>query len=139
MKNNKTKKISPILKVEESEIVKPKKKFVISEGVPPSGARNFYTKMFELKEVRRTYTIDDLVDLLADGGLKNINIETYRIQNVSISNWLSNSGLSRDVCDKIYDVHLDCDDYVKRAYNMEIVNGDILMDWITVIVSGNKE
>ena len=120
-------------------VLKPGKKFVISEGVPPPGARHFYTEMFKLKEKRRTYIIDDLVDLLQYGGLIGIEIKIHKIPSVSISNWLINSGLSKETCDKIYNMHLDCEDYVKKTYNMEIVSGDILMDWTTAIISGVKE
>ena len=120
-------------------ILKPGCKFVISEGVPPPGARTFYTKMFKLKEKRRTYTVDDLVDLLEYGGLKNINIEVHRMHSVSTKNWLLNSGLDKDICQKIYEMHLDCEDYIKKAYDMKMVRGDILMDWLQAIVSGEKE
>ena len=114
-------------------------KFVISEGIPPPGTRKFYTEMFKLKEKRRTYTIDDLVELLEYGELKNITMEIHRMPNVSINNWLDNSGLDKNKCKKIYDVHLDCEEYIKRAYNMKILNGDIFMDWLIAIVSGTKE
>lgn len=120
-------------------ILKSGGKFVISEGVPPPGTRKFYTEMFKLKEKRRTYTIDDLVELLvAHGGLKNIAIEFHKMPNVSINNWLANSGKSKAICKKIYDMHLDCEDYIKRAYNMKILDGDIFMDWLIAIVSGRK-
>ena len=119
-------------------ILKPGKKFVISEGVPPPGAGHFYTEMFKLKEDRRTYTIDDLVELLEHGGLKDIEITIHKIPSVSISNWLGNSGLPKETCDKIYNVHLDCEEYVKKAYDMKVVDGDILMDWRTAIISGVK-
>lgn len=119
-------------------VLRPGKKFVISEGVPPPGARHFYTEMFKLKEKRRTYTIDDLVELLQYGGLIGIEIKIHKISSVSISNWLINSGLPKEKCDKIYNMHLDCEDYIKKAYNMEIVSGDIIMDWTTAIVSGVK-
>jgi ubiquinone/menaquinone biosynthesis C-methylase UbiE len=113
-------------------------KFVISEGIPPPGTRKFYTEMFKLKEKRRTYTIDDLVELLEYGELKNITMEIHRMPNVSINNWLDNSGLNKNTCKKIYDVHLDSEEYIKRAYNMKILNGDIFMDWLIAIVSGVK-
>ncbi len=119
-------------------ILKPGKKFVISEGVPPPGTRHFYTEMFKLKEERRTYTIDDLIELLEHGNLKNIEIIIHKIPSVSISNWLGNSGLPKEICEKIYNMHLDCEDYVKKAYDMKIIDGDILMDWRTAIVSGVK-
>lgn len=119
-------------------ILKPGRKFVTSEGIPPPGTRKFYTEMFKLKEKRRTYTIDDLVELLEHGGLKNITIEIHKMPNVSINNWLVNSGKDESTCKKIYDIHLDCEEYVKKAYNMKILNGDIFMDWLIAIVSGTK-
>lgn len=119
-------------------ILKTGGKFVISEGIPPPGTRKFYNEMFKLKEKRRTYTIDDLVELVDEGGLKNINIEIHRMPGVSINNWLENSGKDKAACKKIYDMHLDCEDYVKEAYNMKVLNGDIFMDWLIAIISGKK-
>jgi hypothetical protein len=78
------------------------------------------------------------VELLEYGELKNITMEIHRMPNVSINNWLDNSGLNKNTCKKIYDVHLDCEEYIKRAYNMKILNGDIFMDWLIAIVSGVK-
>jgi len=120
-------------------ILKPGGRFVISEGIPPPGARRFFTDMFKLKEKRRTYTIDDLVELLEiQGSLKEIRIGIHKMPNVSINNWLNNSGLDDTACKKIYDMHLDCEDYIKNCYNMKILNGDIYMDWLIAIVSGIK-
>ncbi|UCH71568.1 MAG: hypothetical protein JSW62_04000, partial [Thermoplasmatales archaeon] len=75
---------------------------------------------------------------LEHGGLKNITIEIHKMPNVSINNWLVNSGKDKSICKKIYDMHLDCEEYVKKAYNMKILNGDIFMDWLIAIVSGTK-
>jgi len=119
-------------------ILKPSGTFVISEGIPPPGTRKFYTEMFKLKEKRRTYTIDDLVELLEYGGLKNISFEVHKMPSVSINNWLDNSGLDKPTSKKIYDMHLDSEEYVKKVYNMKVLNGDIFMDWLIAIVSGIK-
>lgn len=119
-------------------ILKSGGKFVISEGIPPLGTRKFYTEMFKLKEKRRTYTIDDLVELLEHSGLKNVNIEIHKMPNASLNNWLANSGKDKDTCKKIYDMHVDCAEYVKKAYNMKMLDGDIIMDWLIAIVSGIK-
>lgn len=120
------------------KILKPGCKFVISEGIPPQGARNFYTEMFKLKEKRRTYTIDDLAALLEYGGFKDIRFEIHKMPNVSINNWLDNSGLSKETCKRLYNMHLDSPEYIKKAYNMKIINGDIYMDWLFAIASGMK-
>ena len=119
-------------------VLKPSGKFVISEGIPPPGARKFYTEMFKLKEKRRTYTIDDLVELLENGGLKNITVEIHKMPTASLNNWLANSGKDKITCKKIYDVHVDCEEYVKKTYNMKMLDGDLFMDWLIAIVSGEK-
>ena len=119
-------------------ILKPGGKFIISEGIPPPGTRKFYTDMFKLKEKRRTYTIDDLVELLEYAGLQNVVIQVHKMPSVSINNWLENSGKDKNTCKRIYDKHLDCEEYIKKAYNMKILNGDIFMDWLIAIVSGIK-
>lgn len=120
------------------EILKPNGKFVISEGISPPGAKKFYTDMFKLKEKRRTYTLDSVIDLLECAGFKNIDFLIHKMENVSINNWLDNSGLNKSVCKKIYNVHLDSPDYIKKIYNMRIFEGDIYMDWLFAIVSGVK-
>jgi len=120
------------------EILKPHGKFVISEGIPPNGARSFYTEMFKLKEKRRTYTLDSLVELVEYGGFKKIDFLIHKMPNVSINNWLENSGLDKKTCKKIYNMHLDSPDYIKKVYNMRVFNGDIYMDWLFAIVSGVK-
>ena len=59
--------------------------------------------------------------------------------SVSINNWLANSGLDKATTrKKIYDMHVDCEEYVKRAYNMTMLDGDTFMDWLIAIVSGVK-
>jgi len=120
------------------DVLKPGGKLVISEGIPPAGARRFYTEVFKLKEKRRTYTIDDLVELLENANFKNIDFVVHKMPNVGINNWLENSGLDKKICRKIYDMHLDSPGYIKKAYNMKICNGDIYMDWLFAIVSGVK-
>ena len=120
------------------KILKPNGLFVISDGIPPQGARKFYTEVFKLKEKRRTYLIDDITDLLEYANFRNIKISLHVMESVSINTWLDNSGLSKDICKKIYNLHLDSPDYIKKAYNMKILNGDIFMDWIFVIVSAER-
>lgn len=120
------------------DVLKPGGKIVISEGIPPEGARRFYSDVFELKEKRRTYILDNLIVLLEDSNFRDIDFIIHKMTNVSINNWLDNSGLDKETCKKIYNLHLDSPKYIKDAYNMKICNGDIYMDWLFAIVSGVK-
>jgi len=57
---------------------------------------------------------------------------------MSINNWLENSGLPFRNIDIIKKMHYDCDNLVKRAYNMKFKNNDILMEWKFSVVAGIK-
>ena len=92
--------------------------FVISEGIPQPSSKKFYTEMFKLKEKRRTYTTDDLVELLEYGKFEDIEIIIHKMEGVSINNWLDNSGLGLSACERIFNAHLDAPNYVKESYNM---------------------
>ena len=113
--------------------------FILCEGNPPDRhSVPFYETMFRFKEDRITFTLDDLVNLLVKQGFKNIASRTVILKNMSLNNWLDNSGLPFRNTDIIKKMHYDCDSSVQKAYNMKIKDKDILMDWKFSIVSGVK-
>ena len=57
---------------------------------------------------------------------------------MSMNNWLENSGLPFRNIDIIKRMHYDCDNLVKKAYNMKFVDEDILMEWKFSVVAGIK-
>jgi len=114
-------------------------RIVISEGVPPIGARFFQENFLKTKEDRKVFTTDDLIALLECQGFIDIDFKIFKMESVSINNWLNNSGLPKEKQDKIYKMRLDSPKYAQKAENMKIYNGDILTDWYFAIVSGVKK
>lgn len=123
------------------DLLKDDGKILIAEGVPPSDDPNivsWYTEMFKLKEKRRTFTPSYLVDLLSNNGFKNVELHEYYMEDFSIANWLENSGLDREIQEKIVKIHVESPDYVKEAYNMRITPDDCIIRAKNVIVTGEK-
>lgn len=112
--------------------------FVISEGIPPIGAKSFHEKFLTEKEKRVIFTVDDLIQLLEKAEFEDIDFVIHKMEDVSIKNWLANSGLSKEKQEELYKIRLDSAKYAQRAENMRIVDGDILTDWYFAIVSGVK-
>ncbi len=120
-------------------IVKKGGRIVFSEGVPPSKeVREDYIKIFRLKEERLTFYQEDLYALMEKAGFKNINLETIVLPQMSVRNWLDNSGLAQSVKDQIYNLHVNSKDYFKKAYNMIIKNDDCFIDMKMAILVGEK-
>lgn len=112
-------------------------RLVIMEGIPPVGCESFYHSIFQEKEERNVYTVDGIIHLFAN----LFKVEDFKIiktPNMSINNWLGASGLSSKKKEKIFNMHLDAPGYVKKAYEMKFVDGDILMTWQSAIVRGVK-
>lgn len=124
---------------EVCRVVKPGGRVVICEGNPPDlHSIKFYKEMFRFKEDRITFTVDDLANVLIRSEFQEIRSRFVILNNMSLNNWLDNSGLPFRNIDIIKRMHYECDDGVKRAYNMKIQEDDILMDWKFSIVSGKK-
>lgn len=120
------------------KVLKPGGKIIISEGVPPIGAKHFHEKFLTKKEKRKVFTTDDLISLLEENKFKDINFKIHKMESVSIKNWLDNSGLSEEKQNQLYKMRLDSPIYAQKAENMKIHDGDILTDWYFTIVSGVK-
>lgn len=118
--------------------LRPGGRLILSEGVPPHpDVKDWYTEMFKLKEERRTFLEQDLVDLVRAGGFKEPQIVTYTASQMSIRNWLQKSGLTQDIQDRIYQMHLELDGLGKH-YRMKVTDEDIFLDWKFVILSADR-
>ena len=114
-------------------------RMIFSEGVPPSRhVMPFYTAMFKLKEDRITFMDEDLVNLMRRAKFEKIERKIFWARRSSIRNWLQNSGLPQKTQDVIFKMHLDMDTQGKKDYNMELKNGDCLIDMKFVILRGVK-
>ena len=124
---------------ESFRVLKPGGKIIFSEGVPPSEhIKTFYSEMFKLKEERLTFMDSDLVLMLRRAGFKNIQEVVYWNRKSSIKNWLDNSGLSREIQENIFEMHLNLDERGKQDYNMLLENGDCFIDMKFMILVGEK-
>ena len=120
-------------------VLKPGGVMVLSEGVPPDRSLgDWYTRMFALKEDRLTVFEEDLVALMESGGFGVEKVLAHVSPQVSIGNWLRNSGLPRERQDRIVQMHLELDEPGKRHYNMTLTGEDVLCDFKYVILVGRK-
>lgn len=114
-------------------------KFIICEGNPPSYVSyKFYQDMFFYKEIRNTFMESDLINLFARNGYRNIRTETMIMPQMSLNNWIDNSGLPQRNIDIIKKMHYNCSEAVHKDYNMTVVKDDILMDWKFSVVLGER-
>jgi choline kinase/ubiquinone/menaquinone biosynthesis C-methylase UbiE len=120
-------------------VLKPGGALVLSEGVPPDPSLgNWYTSMFALKEERLTFFEQDLVSLVKKGGFDVEQVLTHVSPQVSIGNWLRNSGLPQERQDRIRQMHLELDEEGKKHYNMTLTGDDVLCDFKYVTIVGRK-
>jgi ubiquinone/menaquinone biosynthesis C-methylase UbiE len=120
-------------------IVKKGGRMVFSEGVPPSKeVREDYIEIFRLKEERLTFYEDDLIALMKGAGFENISLKTIVLPQMSVRNWLDNSGLSQSIKDQIFKLHVESRDYFKKAYSMTITDDDCFINMKMVVVVGEK-
>jgi len=114
-------------------------KMILAEAIPPTPKiRREYINIFKLKEERLTFTEDELVNLMAKSGFKNIMISQHITKNFSVNNWLENSGLPKNKQDRIFELHINGSDTFKKAYNMKITEDDCFIDIKNLILVGKK-
>jgi len=118
-------------------VLKPGGKFILCEGNPPDHhCLEFYKEMFRFKEDRITFLLDDMVNCLVKQNFRDIVSRTVILKSMSLNDWLAKSALPFRNVDIIRKLHFGCGDFVKKAYNMEFQDDDILMDWKFSVVSG---
>jgi len=119
--------------------LKEKGEIFICEGTPPSmRVKQDYIDIFKIKEDRQTFFKRDLVKHLKKAGFKNIKSKRIVTHNMSIKNWLENSGLPKESQKNIYKLHKYAEPYFKKAYNMTETKDDILCDWHWLFIKGEK-
>lgn len=120
-------------------ILKKGGKMILSEGIPPiPEVKEDYTRIFMVKEKRMTFLEEDLVNMMKKSRFKNIKVSKHVMKNFSVFDWLVNSGLPKEKQDKIFEMHVTGSNMFKKAYNMQIVSGDCLIDVKNLILVGEK-
>jgi ubiquinone/menaquinone biosynthesis C-methylase UbiE len=124
------------------EMLKPKGWLIVQEGgVIPSGEKEvfeWYSKMIALKENRHNFTLEELKEYFFSNKFKNITTKIVIDRNFSINNWLQNSGQDKKILKKIYDLHYNAPERVKKYYNMKIKGKEIIINSKVLIIKGQK-
>jgi ubiquinone/menaquinone biosynthesis C-methylase UbiE len=123
------------------DLLKKNGKLIIAEGIPPSDEEDvvkWYSDMFKLKEERITFRENDLLNMLKDNGFKNIKKVLHLNENFSIKNWLINSGLNKKTQEKIFSIHLDANEKIKKLYNMRFKDNDCIVTTKNLILIASK-
>jgi ubiquinone/menaquinone biosynthesis C-methylase UbiE len=120
-------------------VLRPGGKLILCEGNPPDrNCINFYEEMFRYKEKRHTFLMDDLTNLYINAGFEEILCGVIINKNMSLNNWVDNSGIPDENKEIIKRMHYECSDTVKKAYEMKNVNNDITMTWKFSVICGKK-
>jgi ubiquinone/menaquinone biosynthesis C-methylase UbiE len=116
-------------------------KIIVAEGVPPEDDPEiieWFAEMFKYKEQRRTFTPATLTHYLTKNGFRNVLCKVHYMENFSISNWLTNSGLEAALQEKILRMHIQAKTNVKEAYRMRIKDNDCVVRTKNVILVGER-
>lgn len=124
-------------------ILKEGGKLIIAESIPPSDSPlviNWWKEVRSLKENRTTFTPQMLKESLLNAKFKNVEYEIYTqpIATSSTKNWLSSSGLPKEIQEQIYKRHQQAPEEVKKAHAMIEIDNDIKCVHRHVIIKGYK-
>ena len=120
-------------------VLKPGGHFMLCEGVPPDHlTRDRYERIFELKEKRHTFSEAELINLFDKAGFQDIVVRPYFMRQVSLNNWLNNGALDQVTIDEIRRLHVESEPHFKYVYNLNEVDGDVLMDWKFIFIRGTR-
>lgn len=121
-------------------ILKEKGEILVGERVPPSDEIiEEYTRIFRLRGPRIVFTESILRELLDDAGFKVLAIGEYWIRNLSVKSWLKKCELSEEIQEKIFDLHINGSEALKKAYNLRPIMDDCLIDIKNLVLRGIKE
>jgi ubiquinone/menaquinone biosynthesis C-methylase UbiE len=112
---------------------------IICEGIPPlPELLPDYKAIFSLKEIRQCFLPKDLRELLRQAGFVEIIDETFIVSQVSVGNWLEQSGLPELTRKEIYRLHSQSTKRFKEAYNLVETEKDIFIDMTFLLIKGKK-
>lgn len=127
-------------------VLKPGGLMVVGEALPPveeyrkdrDFIKRWYRRMFRLKEDRLIFSEYDIVNLLAAAGFREIRIDYYTIERLSVKNWIQNGGLPKDKALKLWRAYHKVPQKVAWAYHLAKVPGDVLINCRHAIVTARR-
>lgn len=113
---------------------------LMGERVPPADEiKEEYTRIFRLRGRRVIFTERSLRGLLSNSGFRILDSKEYWIRNLSVRSWLKKTGLSKEIQEKIFDLHINGSEDLKKAHNLRPIMDDCLIDIKNTIVRGVRE
>ncbi|TES92909.1 MAG: SAM-dependent methyltransferase [Candidatus Cloacimonadota bacterium] len=120
-------------------VLKRGRRIVIGERIAPSDeTRAEYGAIFRLKDKRNIFIESHLINLIERAGFEFVGSQSHWIRGLSVKAWLAKSGLDDEAKSKIYNLHINGSDELKRAYKMKKRGGDCFIDIKNIIVIGEK-
>jgi len=127
-------------------VLKPGGLIVVGEALPPPEeerkdrplVRQWYERVLSLKEKRLNLTEYGIANLLAAAGFREIHIDYYTIEQLSVANWLDNGGLPDEVRGQIWTAYMEASEVIERAYHRTIMDDDILINCRHCIITARK-
>jgi len=120
-------------------LLRPGGLMILAEGVPPTReVEPHYRKVFRLKEDRVIFTEGDLVTLMRRSGFTDVTLLCIWQRQISIRNWLANSGLPKKTQTEIYALYPAAQALCERTYNMTMHDDDCFIDMKHAIITGRK-
>jgi len=120
-------------------VLKPRGRMVLAQAVPPSDDILYeYKEIMKLKDNRTVQTKDVLKNMMERAGFTNVSSFIFVYESFSLRNWLENNALSKDVQERIFELHKYSSDEFAKAFNLRVVNGDCLINVKNAILVGEK-
>lgn len=111
---------------EIARVLKPGGVFVLEDSVSPPSKRldRFVNSLEKLRDPThiRAYTKREWRRMLIDAGFRVLRTELYR-KTHNIEDWMSNSGCSEELKERVRKAFLQAPDVAKEHYAIEIENG----------------
>jgi len=124
-------------------MLKPKGKMIIAESVPPTDDNNvveWFHYVRKFKEDRRTFISEAIKFHMEQAGFKKVKTYEYILpkEKCSTKNWLENSGIKPSIQRDIMKMHMNAPAKIKEAFEMEILEDDVICKCKNIITIGEK-
>ena len=113
---------------------------LITEAIPPDEKLfDYYRDIFDIKEKRNCYLIQDLLKMVREAGFVDVKFLTYRF-DIRLLSWLNDNTLSQEKKRLLYSMHVNASTEFKKAYAMDLLpGGDYRLRCKMAIVTGVKK